>query len=53
MLTLVGVQVGRNWETWHKRLEFLDYGIAALIVAAVVYLIVRSRRRRGAATEAA
>ena len=28
-LTLLGVQVGSKWDEWHKRLEFLDYLVAA------------------------
>jgi membrane protein DedA with SNARE-associated domain len=47
-LTLIGVQVGSKWEEWHKRLEVLDYLVAAGIVAGIVYLVVR--RRRGPAT---
>jgi membrane protein DedA with SNARE-associated domain len=43
-LTLVGVQVGAKWEEWHKRIEVLDYLVAAGILAAVVYLVVRWRR---------
>jgi membrane protein DedA with SNARE-associated domain len=46
-LTLLGVQVGSHWDQWHKRLEFLDYAVAAAIVAGIVYLVVR--RRRGTA----
>ena len=43
-LTLIGVQVGAQWEEWHKRLEVLDYLVAAGIVAGVAYLVVRWRR---------
>jgi membrane protein DedA with SNARE-associated domain len=43
-LTLIGVQVGSKWEEWHKRLEVLDYLVAAGIIAAIVYLVVRWRR---------
>jgi membrane protein DedA with SNARE-associated domain len=43
-LTLLGVQVGSHWDTWHKRVEFLDYAVAAAIVAGIVYLVVRQRR---------
>jgi membrane protein DedA with SNARE-associated domain len=43
-LGLIGVQVGAQWEEWHKRLEVLDYLVAAGIVAGVVYLVVRWRR---------
>jgi len=43
-LTLIGVQVGAQWEEWHKRLEVLDYLVAAGIVAGIAYLVVRWRR---------
>jgi membrane protein DedA with SNARE-associated domain len=43
-LTLLGVQVGSKWDQWHKRIEILDYIVAAGIVAGIVYLIVRRRR---------
>ena len=43
-LTLIGVQVGSKWDEWHKRIEILDYIVAAGIVAGIVYLIVRRRR---------
>ena len=46
-LTLVGVQVGSHWDTWHKRFEFLDYAVLAAIVAGIAYLVLR--RRRGTA----
>jgi membrane protein DedA with SNARE-associated domain len=46
-LTLIGVQVGAQWEEWHQRLEVLDYLVAAGIVGGIVYLVVR--RRRGTA----
>jgi membrane protein DedA with SNARE-associated domain len=46
-LTLLGVWVGDNWKTWESRLKFFDYGVALVIVAAVVYLVVRWRRGRG------
>ena len=43
-LCLIGVQVGAQWEEWHKRLEFLDYLVVVGIVAGVIYLVVRWRR---------
>jgi membrane protein DedA with SNARE-associated domain len=46
-LTLVGVQVGSHWDTWHKRFEFIDYIVLAAILAGIAYLILR--RRRGTA----
>ncbi|HEV7563335.1 MAG TPA: DedA family protein [Solirubrobacterales bacterium] len=44
-LALVGEAVGDNWEDWRHRLGYLDYVVLAAIVAGVVYLIVRRRRR--------
>jgi membrane protein DedA with SNARE-associated domain len=46
-LTLIGQQVGANWDQWHKRLEILDYLVVAAIFAGVIYFLVR--RRRGSA----
>jgi membrane protein DedA with SNARE-associated domain len=45
-LTLLGVKVGENWNTWHDRLAYLDYVMGALIVVAIVWLIVKIRRDR-------
>jgi membrane protein DedA with SNARE-associated domain len=50
-LTLLGVQVGPAWERWRHRLEYLDYIVAVVIVAGIVYLFVRARRRRGVAID--
>jgi membrane protein DedA with SNARE-associated domain len=44
-LAIVGEQVGHNWEDWRHKLAYLDYVVLAAIVAGVVYLIVRRRRR--------
>jgi membrane protein DedA with SNARE-associated domain len=43
-LTLLGDAVGKNWETLHTRLAFLDYAIAAAIVAGIAWLALRMRR---------
>jgi membrane protein DedA with SNARE-associated domain len=43
-LTLLGDAVGKNWETLHTHLAFLDYAVAAAIVAAIAWLAVRARR---------
>jgi membrane protein DedA with SNARE-associated domain len=43
-LTLLGVQVGAHWDTWHKRLAYLDYAVAAGILATIIYLLLRRRR---------
>jgi membrane protein DedA with SNARE-associated domain len=44
-LALVGEAVGDNWEDWRHKLGYLDYVVLAAIVAGIVYLIVRRRRR--------
>jgi len=44
-LALIGEAVGDNWEDWRHKLGYLDYVVAAAIVAGIVYLIVRRRRR--------
>src|ERR687896_1696382 len=56
MLTFIGKQAGDRWDEWKDSLHYVDYAVAALIVAGIAYLIVR-RRRSGppgeTATEAA
>jgi membrane protein DedA with SNARE-associated domain len=47
-LTLIGVQVGSAWDTWHSRFEYVDYLVVLAIVAAVGLLVVRHRRARQA-----
>src|SRR6476619_7436538 len=46
MLTLVGKAARDNWDTWKDRLHYVDYGVAALIVAGAVYFGVRWYRAR-------
>jgi membrane protein DedA with SNARE-associated domain len=43
-LALVGREVGDNWEDWRHNLEYIDYLVAAAIVAGVIYLLIRRRR---------
>jgi membrane protein DedA with SNARE-associated domain len=50
MLTFIGKQAGDNWTDWKDKLHYVDYAVAALIVIGAVWLYVRSRRRRAAAT---
>jgi membrane protein DedA with SNARE-associated domain len=45
-LGILGRAVGSNWESWRHNLEYVDYAVVALVVAAVVYLIVRRVRSR-------
>jgi membrane protein DedA with SNARE-associated domain len=53
MLAFIGKSAGDNWVQWKDNLHYVDYAVAALIVVGIVYLIVRSRRRRRAVPEAA
>jgi membrane protein DedA with SNARE-associated domain len=44
-LAIVGREVGGEWSEVRKGFEYVDYVVLALVVAAVVYAIVRRRRR--------
>ena len=46
-LAILGNAVGSDWQSWRHNLEYVDYVAAALLVAAIVYLIVRLARTRG------
>jgi membrane protein DedA with SNARE-associated domain len=48
MLTLIGKAAGDNWEDWKDSLHYVDYAVAAAIVAGAIYLIVRRRRQPAA-----
>ncbi len=48
-LGVLGRAVGSNWVHWRHNLEYVDYAAAVLLVAAIVYLIVR--RVRGGSGE--
>jgi len=43
-LTLIGVKVGENWDTWEGRLKYIDYLVAVLLVAVAVRLYLKWRR---------
>jgi membrane protein DedA with SNARE-associated domain len=43
---LLGKEVGDNWDSWQKRLHYLDYAIVAAIVAGIAYLMINRRRAR-------
>ena len=47
LLGFIGRQVGANWTKWKDALHYVDYTVAALIVVGIVYLVLRSRSRRG------
>ena len=46
-LGFIGRQVGENWTQWRDSLHYVDYTVAALIVIAIAWLVIRSRSRRG------
>ncbi|HMM48847.1 MAG TPA: DedA family protein [Miltoncostaeaceae bacterium] len=49
-LTLAGRAVGANWEQLQHKLHYFDYALVAAIVVGAVWLVVRHRRRRAAAS---
>jgi len=48
-LTLAGKSARDDWTNIKDKLHYVDYAVALLIVAGIVYLAVRWRRDRGAA----
>jgi membrane protein DedA with SNARE-associated domain len=52
-LTFIGQQVGRRWESWKDSLHYVDYAVLLLIVAGIVYLVVKRRRDRRSGRPAA
>jgi membrane protein DedA with SNARE-associated domain len=49
MLAFVGKQAGDHWTKWKDSIHYVDYTVVALLVVGIVYLVVRSRRRRPSA----
>src|SRR3954453_680775 len=48
LLTFVGMKAGENWKDWKDGLHYVDYAVAAMILAGIAYLVVRWwRTRRG------
>jgi membrane protein DedA with SNARE-associated domain len=43
-LGVLGRQVGHSWQSWRHHLEYVDYAAAALLVAAIVWLLIRRTR---------
>ena len=52
-LGVLGRAVGSQWQTWRHHLEYVDYVGAAVLVAGIVYLIVRRRSDRNGSGEPA
>jgi membrane protein DedA with SNARE-associated domain len=48
-LAWLGVKVGANWEQLLQQFKWLDYVVAAALVALVVWVVMRARQRRRAA----
>jgi membrane protein DedA with SNARE-associated domain len=48
VLTWLGVKLGANWESLHQQFKWLDYAVLGVIVAIVVWVVVRRLRRRPA-----
>ncbi len=48
LLTFIGKEAGSKWTEWQDSLHYIDYAVAALIVAGAVYLFIRARRRKQA-----
>jgi len=40
-LGFIGQQVGERWESWKDSLHYVDYSVAALLLAGIVYLLIR------------
>ena len=55
-LAVLGREVGTEWPSWRHHLEYGDYVLAALVVLAIAYLVVRrvrgGRSRSDAAVDA-
>jgi membrane protein DedA with SNARE-associated domain len=48
ILTWLGVKLGANWGSLQQQFKWLDYAVLAVVVAAVVWVVVRRLRRRPA-----
>lgn len=55
-LAVLGREVGSEWSSWRSHLEYGDYLLAALVVLAIAYLVLRrvrgARSRSGAPVDA-
>jgi membrane protein DedA with SNARE-associated domain len=47
VLAFVGRAVGSSWQSWRHNLEYVDYVAIALIIAAIAYVVLRTRRGGG------
>lgn len=49
-LVWLGRQAAEDWEDWRGRLQYVDYAVLALLATGGIYLLLRWRRNRAAAT---
>jgi membrane protein DedA with SNARE-associated domain len=47
-LGILGREVGRNWSSWRHHLEYVDYAVAAILLLAIAFLVMRRLRARSA-----
>ncbi|HWC86572.1 MAG TPA: DedA family protein [Solirubrobacteraceae bacterium] len=43
-LAILGREVGSNWESWRRHLDYVDYGALVVIVIGLAYLILKRAR---------
>ena len=43
-LAVLGREVGHNWSSWRKHLEYGDYALAAIVVLLIAYIVLRRVR---------
>jgi membrane protein DedA with SNARE-associated domain len=46
-LAVLGREVGSDWQSWRRHLEYVDYVGAAIVVGLIIYLVIRRRRGPG------
>jgi len=49
LLAWLGLLLGDNWDSVQHKLHYFDYAVAVAIIVGIVWMVVRYRRRRGAA----
>jgi membrane protein DedA with SNARE-associated domain len=47
LLTTIGYYAGENWTKWQSKLHYIDYTVAAIILAAAAYFAIKWWRGRG------
>ena len=38
--------MGSNWSSWRHHLEYVDYAVVVIVLAAIAYLLIRWHRGR-------